>query len=129
MKHRYALARLGKPIIIIFLLAPAAGLSTHVYAQTSAPGRLQLTVVDETSGQPTPARVELLDMQGHGHVARDALPIDGDCSDHLVPPSYTLERAIAIMPKQLLNPYTNTVQFYSVGNSEISLPPGDYNLN
>jgi hypothetical protein len=91
-------------------------------------GTLLLTVVDEVTGQPTPARVELVDAEGHGYVARDSLPIDGDCADRLVPANYKLERAIADMPKQFLNPYTNTVQFYTVGASEIFLPPAVYKL-
>lgn len=92
------------------------------------PGTLELTVLDELSERPTPARVELLDAQGQGYVAEDALPIDGDCVDRVIPADYTLERAVAVMSKQFINPYTKTVQFYSVGKSVISLPPGDYQL-
>jgi len=92
------------------------------------PGTLELTVMDEVSGRPTPARVELLDAEGHGYVAQDALPIDGDCVDRVIPADYTVERAIAVMSKEFVNPYTKTVQFYSVGNSVVSLPPGDYQL-
>lgn len=41
-------------------------------------GTLQLSTVDAASGKPTPARVELLDKEGKGHVAEDALPTGGD---------------------------------------------------
>ena len=55
-------------------------------ARPAAPGTLQLTLLDEASGRPTPARVELLDAQRQGYVAQDALPIDGDCMDRDIPP-------------------------------------------
>ena len=42
------------------------------------PGILKITIVDESTGQPTPARVELLDAQGKSHLAEDALLIGGD---------------------------------------------------
>lgn len=93
-----------------------------------APGTLRLTVVDAASGQPTPTRIELLDGDGKGYVAEDALPIDGDCSDRVIPADYNLERAIAVMSKEYTNPFTKTTQFYSVGNSEVMLSPGDYTL-
>jgi hypothetical protein len=97
-------------------------------APPAAPGTLRLTLVDEASGLPTPARVELLDAEGQGYVAQDALPIDGECVDRDIPADYTLERAIAVMSKQFVNGLTKTVQFYSVGKSFVSLPPGDYKL-
>jgi len=109
--------------IAICLLASLAGGSGP-----AKPGTLELTVLDELSERPTPARVELLDAQGQGYVAEDALPIDGDCVDRVIAADYTLERAVAVMSKQFMNPYTKTVQFYTVGKSVISLPPGDYQL-
>src|SRR5271157_3751722 len=113
---------LGFGLVFLMLASlPAA-------AGPPAPGTLRLTLVDETSQRPTPARVELLDAQGQGYVAEDALPINGDCVDRVIPADYTLERAIAVMSKQFVNPYTKTVQFYSVGKSVMTLPPGDYRL-
>ena len=98
------------------------------------PGSLHLTVLDADSGQPTPARVELLDKQGEAYVARDALPVDGDCELYYgnAPQEdlsgWTLERAVALLKKKVQNPYTGTTQFYSVGKSVISLAPGTYKL-
>jgi hypothetical protein len=111
------------PALFFLLLA-----SMTAGAKPATPGTLQLTLLDEASGRPTPARVELLDAQHQGYVAQDALPIDGDCVDRDIPADYTLERAIAVMSKQFVNPYTKTVQFYSVGKSFVSMPPGDYRL-
>ena len=42
------------------------------------PSILKLSIIDETTKQPTPARVEVLDKDGHAHVAADALLIGGD---------------------------------------------------
>jgi hypothetical protein len=120
---------------ILFLLAsyvgapglrPLMGLTPQPRPARS--GTLELAVLDDASGQPTPARVELLDADHQGYIAQDALPIDGDCVDRVIPADYTLERAIAVMSKKFDNPFTKTSQFYTVGNSVVSLPPGDYKL-
>ncbi len=93
------------------------------------PGILKLSIVDADSGQPTPARVELLDKEGHSYIAEDALPVDGDCDTAQETAAWlTLERAVALLAKKVENPYTGTDQFYSVGNSRVSLPPGTYKL-
>ena len=100
------------------------------FAQSNPrPGILKLTIADPDSGQPTPARVELLDKEGHSYIAEDALPVDGDCDTAQEEPArLTLERAVALLSKKVENPYTGTDQFYSVGNSKVSLPPGSYKL-
>ena len=100
------------------------------FAQSNPrPGILKLTIADADSGQPTPARVELLDKEGHGYIAEDALPVDGDCDAAQEEPArLTLERAVALLSKKVENPYTGTDQFYSVGHSKVSLPPGSYTL-
>ena len=41
-------------------------------------GVLTLSIVDERTGQPTPARIEVLDRDGKGFVAEDAMLIGGD---------------------------------------------------
>ena len=97
--------------------------------QTRSPGTLELTVVDDARGQPTPARVELLDKDGNPYIATDALPVNGDCVDREEPLNLTLERAVGVLSKSVANPYTRTTQFYSVGSSVVpSLQPGSYRL-
>ncbi len=97
--------------------------------QTRSPGTLELTIVDDVRGQPTPARVELLDKDGHPYIAMDALPVNGDCVDREAPLNLTLERAVGVLSKSVANPYTRTTQFYSVGTSVVaSLQPGSYRL-
>ena len=41
-------------------------------------GVLALSIFDEATGRPTPARVEVLDSDGKGQIAEDAIPIGGD---------------------------------------------------
>lgn len=108
------------------------------FAQSNPqPGILKLTITDADSGQPTPARVELLDKKGQGYIAEDALPVDGDCNTRQeARTGLSMERAVTLLSldrvmvgsKKVENPYTGTNQFYSVGNSEISLPPSSYVL-
>ena len=100
------------------------------FAQSNPrPGILKLTIADADSGQLTPARVELLDKEGHSYIAEDALPVAGDCDvPQEEPARLTLERAVALLSKKVENPYTGTDQFYSVGQSKVSLPPGSYKL-
>ncbi len=111
------------------------GSTSAAFAQADArPGTLTLTIVDGDSGQPTPARVELLDKQGRAYVARDALLVAGDCEMHYGGVAqedarpWTLERALSLLTKEFHNPYTGTTQFYSAGKSVVSLPPGAYKL-
>jgi hypothetical protein len=128
MKRIQPVTLLSSSITILLFASFAGALGLQAQAGSARPGTLQLAVVDAVSGQPTPARVELLDAEGHGYVAQDALPIDGDCVDRAIPADYTLERAIAVMSKQFVNPYSKTIQFYTVGKSVVSLPAGDYKL-
>ncbi len=97
--------------------------------QTRGPGSLELIIVDGTGGQPTPARVELVDQEGKAQVADDALLTSGDCMDRAEALRMPLERAIGTLSRSIRNPYTNTTQFYSIGHSVISrLPAGEYRL-
>ena len=41
-------------------------------------GTIRLTILDQASGEPTPARVEVADGEGNRFIAEDALPTGGD---------------------------------------------------
>ena len=62
-------------------------------------------------------------------MARDTLPVDGDCELHYGntaqqdAPRWTLEQAVTLLTKKVPHLYTGTTQFYSLGKSEIFLPP------
>jgi hypothetical protein len=97
--------------------------------QTRGPGSLDLLIIDGTGGPPTPARVELLDQDRTPRVADDALPTNGDCMDRAEALRMPLERAVSMLSKSMINPYTKTTQFYSIGHSLFtSLPAGTYKL-
>jgi hypothetical protein len=70
-----ATAALGISLAAAWL---AASRSTGYSDGDQAKGTLQLTITDADSKQTTTARVELLDRQGKGFVADDALLIGGD---------------------------------------------------
>jgi hypothetical protein len=120
------LLRGAAPLCRTFVFLILASMSAAASAE--ALGTLRISLVDKVSGIPTPARVEVLDAQGNGYVAEDALPVDGECMDRDIPADYTMERAIAVMSKKFVNPITDIIEFYSVGKSFLFLPPGDYKL-
>lgn len=103
--------------------------------QTIQPGTLEMTIVDGAAGQPTPARVELLDSGGKGHVADDALPTGGDCGRCSGFPGCPdlspeiLERVLRRQSKTVRHYYARADQFYSTGISRFaSLAAGSYVL-
>jgi hypothetical protein len=95
--------------------------------QPRPPGRLEIATLDGT--HTTPARLELLDREGTGQVADDALPVGGDCRNREEPCATSLERAIGVLSKPVINTHTNTTQFYSIGECAFNaLPAGRYKL-
>jgi hypothetical protein len=68
---------LGATVVgLVYWLAACAGSKTSL-AQ-DAPAILKLSIVDETTKKPTPARIEVLDKDGKAYVAENALLIGGD---------------------------------------------------
>ncbi len=115
-------------IAILFLgLTSLLAWRFGVVAQDEGPA-LQLSIVDAVSGQPTPARVEVLDAAGKPYVAEDALLVGPGYSDRKNPWKGNLDQALALLSKSVENPYTRTTQFYSSGNSRVVLPPGIYRV-
>ena len=55
-----------------------AGLMAQQGKDDKGTGLLKVTVLDDATGKPTPARVELLDEKGKAVIASDALLIGGD---------------------------------------------------
>ncbi len=94
-------------------------------------GRLALAVVDAATGEPTPARVEILDEAGGAHVADGALEVAGDCGwlpvHNWLPPVAQIQmwRALAA---PVANPFTGTTQFYVDRPLSFELPPGRYRV-
>ncbi|MCZ6594735.1 MAG: CehA/McbA family metallohydrolase [Bacteroidetes bacterium] len=104
-------------IIFCFLVISVSGQSSH--------GNLQLTIIDSSTGEITPSRIDIFGSDEKYHIAEDALYLGGDCdmSDEgagLV----DLKTTLATFSQKVENPYTGTTQFYSNGNSKIVLPAG-----
>jgi hypothetical protein len=89
---------------------------------------LRLEIFDPATQAPFPARVELLDREGKGYVAEDALLVGGDPKDRETPWQGTAQEYLAGLTRAVRNPYTKTVQFYSSGRSTVALAPGGYRL-
>jgi len=71
---RFCLA-IGAVLVLLFAAWAGAG---RFGQGRDAPGTLKLTILDESTRQPTPARVEVLDKDGKAYLAEDALLIGGD---------------------------------------------------
>ena len=122
---------------IVGFYTPAPDRSDRVRAATmgftaekprQTDGKLELSITEGAGGQPTPARVELLDQDGKAHIACDALLVGPGYSDRVIPWEGDIERAKSYLSREIENPFTRTTQFYSDGSSTIVLPAGSYRL-
>jgi len=118
----------GRALKTIFFLGLASLLAWRFGVAANEGSSLKLSIVDAASGQPSPARVEVLDAAGKAYVAADALLVGPGYSDRKNPWKGNLGQALALLTKRVENPYTRTTQFYSTGNSRVVLPPGSYKL-
>ena len=118
----------GRALKTIFFLGLASLLAWRFGVAANEGSSLKLSIVDAASGQPSPARVEVLDAAGKAYVAADALLVGPGYSDRKNPWKGNLGQALALLTKRVENPYTRTTQFYSTGNSRVVLPPGSYQL-
>lgn len=92
-------------------------------------GTLELTIRDDATGRPTPARVELVDESGGAVIPDDALSVFSDCGNvpiHAWIPGYATLQAAWNRRRQVPNPYTGTSQFYADGSVRVRLPAGSY---
>jgi hypothetical protein len=114
-------------VIGALVLAATAALG----CRDGALGRLDLTVVDTGTGQPTPARLEVRDESGRSYVAPQALEVAGDCGwyplHNWLPgvARWQLRRALRA---EVPNPYTGTTQFYLAHPARLKVPPGRYRV-
>ncbi len=87
---------------------------------------LTLRFIDGTSGKLTPVRLHVRDASGEHHVAQDALRFGGDCDMSDTGAGYTeLASALNGFKDRLTNHYTRSVQFYSDGTANLTLPAGE----
>lgn len=91
--------------------------------------RLELTLRDATDGEPTAARVELLDETGRSVVPSGALEIFDDCGSlplHNWVPAIARLQVAGARRREVDDPYTGRKAFYSDGSTAARLPPGKY---
>lgn len=88
----------------------------------SSSGTLNLTMVDQVSGRPVPARLELVDADGDTQIPEGALALNLEC---LRPPPTWWDWGAT---DHLTNPTTGTDQFYLAGSTTTDLPSGTYRL-
>ncbi len=88
-------------------------------------GRLELSVIDPSSGLAIPARIELLDADQQAHVPAGAVRLSLECA---FPPFPGLLQEITAHRHSPVNPATGTEQFYVAGPVTVALPPGAYRL-
>ena len=97
----------------------------HDCSVSARTGTVELRILDGTNGEMVPARVEIRGSGGVYHVAEDALLVGGDCDTSDEGSGYTdLESTLAGFSRQIDNPYTRSIQFYSDGSSRVRLPVG-----
>ena len=97
-------------------------------ARQAETGTLELTILNDGTGEPTPARVEVLDQEGKGYAAEDAIPVDGSRTDRKEPWTGTAQEALDRLNPEVRNHFSGTVHFYSGGSSRLFLPSGSYDV-
>ena len=117
--HRLFFKKVGPLIILSFFMSGAV-------ESREALVSLKISVIDIDSGKPTPARLEVRGSDGQYYVAKDAVPISGDCTMSNFPKALIDKVASVEFADRLgfRNPYTKTVQFYSSGESLLEMPLG-----
>ncbi len=92
---------------------------------------LVLQVLDEATGDPTPARVEIVDASGTSFIASNALKVAGDCGWYPVHNWigwWAQVQMLRALRAEVPNPFTGTSQFYVRGSAHVDLPSGTYRV-
>ncbi len=120
-----AVSLLTKRISAMVLVLFAMSVFSQILSANAQMGKLQLTIIDSTTGETVPARVEIRSEDGTFYVAEDALLVGGDCDMSDQGAGYVdFASTLAEFSNQIDNPYTQSTQFYSNGKSLVSLPTG-----
>jgi hypothetical protein len=127
---RGAVGDAGRVAVALLLLLPVYGCGSGSGSREPS-GSLELTIRDAATGEPTPARVELLDRSGRAVVPDDALTVFSDCGslplDAWVP-GFSAAQATGNGHRDVPNPYTGTTQFYADGGVRTRLAAGSYSV-
>jgi hypothetical protein len=93
-----------------------------------APGTLNLSIIDASTRERVPARVEVLDRDGKAYIAENALLIGGDCTDRDGAWQGTVDQALGELTRTFSSLHTGADQFYTDGMCRLSLPAGEYRI-
>lgn len=121
--------RVQKLRVVLILGALSACFVAH--RETTAPGRLRLTVVDGETGGATPARVTIRDGSGQYVVPDGALAVFADCT---TPPLHNWLPAAAKFQARwqerrgVRNGSRGATEFYTTGTLSAPLAPGRYQM-
>jgi hypothetical protein len=120
---RLALVTRGAAVLAGLLVASL--LATGCGGEEPLPqGRLSLRVIDETTGEPLAARVEIRAADGSFAVPSAALDLTYECE--VAPPSEW--RADSVVDKALPNPHSGTTQFMLAGPAVLEVPAGEVSV-
>lgn len=90
-------------------------------------GTLRFRVLDSATGEPTAARVTVLDDAGRSHVAAAAVPVAGECMDP-APEGWKRAPEGGLPGAGLVDPASGAKVFYVDGPIEMRLPVGRYRV-
>lgn len=112
--------RYAAVLIAIMCLTASIGLRAR---DVQTEGAVHLRILDDATGELTPARVEVLNDIGQSFIAEDALPISVLIYDQ------NLENMPdAEWRKSTKSPYTGRPHFYTMGSARLKLPSGKYKI-
>lgn len=112
--------------VTVFVITLALAFLPGSAALATGKGIVKITVLDTSTGKPTPARMQVKGAHGDYYVADNAVRFGGDCDMSDAGAGYTtLTATLAHYTDRLENPYTGTTQFYTDGSSTVSIPAGD----
>jgi hypothetical protein len=96
---------------------------------------IDIEIIDGSTQEPVPARLQVTDISGQAHIPASALAIPSDCGrwtpdGKFRPTDHTgdARSILAAMPRSVFNPFSRSEQFYAAGRSSLDLPPGRYKI-
>ncbi len=128
---RGVVKRFGFVLLVLALLGACGG-DPAADRSSRAPGTLELAIRDASTGEPTPARIELTSADGATIVPDRALMIFDDCRNvpwHNWVPWTAQFQALAKRRRGIANPYTGRTEFYAGGTITAGLPAGRYTVS
>ncbi|MFB3902160.1 MAG: CehA/McbA family metallohydrolase [Acidobacteriota bacterium] len=117
---------------VLFLTVSVVSLVVFLAGQEkreSSTVQVRLVTIDESTGQTTPARLEVRGEDGKYATAVDAMRVGVALHDDAQPRTVAdAAQYISSLRSRFRNYYTQSDQFYSPGRCTLQLPPGAYDV-